>query len=109
MSLPAPARRFPWWIYWLLLALIVVFAFWPIASVVIAGSIADANGCMLDEGSVHPCIINGADWGDSLYTLGVLGWFMLATMPMGGLAFLVWLVVLIVHRVAFGRPASSGP
>lgn len=108
MSATTPARRFTWWIYWLPLALILIFALWPVASVATAGWIAEVNGCIVDEGSIHPCIVNGADWGDTLYTLGVLGWFMLATVPMGGIALFVWLFVLIIHRVAFGRSLRSG-
>jgi len=108
MSTPAPPRRFPWWIYWLALAVVVVFALWPVASVATAGWIAEANGCLLDEGSIHPCIINGADWGQDLYAWGVLGWLMLATLPMGGIAFVVWLLVLIIHLLARGKAARAG-
>jgi len=107
MSMPTPRRRFPWWVYWLALAFIVVFALLPVASVATAGWIAEASGCMLDEGSIHPCIINGVDWGPDLYTFGVLGWLMLATLPLGGGAFLVWLLVLVIHRIAFGRSQRS--
>ena len=41
--------------------------------------------------------------GPTLYTLFVLGWFMLATIPLGGGALIVWLVILIIHRIAWGR------
>jgi len=108
MSMPARSRRFPWWIYWVLLALILAFTLWPIGSVMIAGSIAEANGCDLDEGSIHPCLIDGVDWGPDLYTFGVLGWFMLATLPLGGIALLVWLLVLIIHLIARGRAPRPG-
>ena len=30
--------------------------------------IANSHGCKVDEGSVHPCIINGKDYGQLLYT-----------------------------------------
>ena len=52
-------------------------------SVITCGWIANAHGCKVDEGSVHPCIINGKDYGQLLYTLGVLGWLMLALSPLG--------------------------
>jgi hypothetical protein len=48
-------------------------------------------------------MIGGADWGQTLYTLFVLGWFMLATIPLGGAAFFVWLATLIIHRIAWGQ------
>ena len=42
----------------------------------LCGAIANAYGCKVDEGSVHPCIINGHDYGELLCSLGVMGWFM---------------------------------
>jgi hypothetical protein len=55
------------------------------------------------KGSVHPCIVEGKDYGQLLYTLGVLGWLMLVTIPAGALALLIWLVVLMLHRTAWRR------
>jgi hypothetical protein len=81
-------------IHALVILLILVIAFSPLISVLIAGGIADANGCQLDEGSIHPCIVNGQDMGRTLYTMGVLGWFMLVTIPIGlGVVFLYSLIV----------------
>ena len=61
--------------------LIVLVALAPIGSVVACGLIANTYGCKVDEGSVHPCIIGGHDYGELLYSLGVLGWLMLVTLP----------------------------
>src|SRR5216110_132831 len=85
-----PHDRFAW--MWYLLALFVIFgfAFAPIGSVMLCAAIANAYGCKVDEGSMHPCIINGQDYGQLLYTLGVLGWLMLVTLPAGLFAFVVW-------------------
>jgi len=105
---PLPSRkRFPWVIYWIVLALIALVALSPIGSVVACGWIANAHGCKVDEGSVHPCIINGKDYGHLLYTMGVLGWLMLLTLPGGALAAGVWAVVLIVHRSAWRKQAGD--
>src|SRR3954447_22697100 len=93
-----PHRRFPWLRYLLALLPIVAFAFAPIASVILCSVIANAYGCKVDEGSVHPCIIHGTDYGQQLYTLGVSGWFMLATLPFGALTGAIWLVTLMLHR-----------
>ena len=103
MSDQAARRRFPWLVYWLLLGLILVFAFWPVASVAAAGWLAEANGCELHEGFTNPCMIGGADQGPTLYAMFVMGWFMLATLPLGGGALIVWLVVLIIHRIAWSQ------
>ena len=102
--LPLPVRKkFPWLIYWIGVILIGLVAFAPIASVVACSIIANSAGCHVDEGSVHPCVINGHDYGELLYTLGVMGWFMLITLPAGALAFMVWLVTLLVHRAAWRK------
>ena len=107
---PLPVRkRFPWILYWIVLALIALFAIAPVASVVACGVIASAHGCKVDEGSVHPCIINGKDYGQLLYTLGVMGWFMLVTLPPGAIAFVLWLIVLVLHRSAWRRRLAKTP
>jgi hypothetical protein len=106
---PLPVRkRFPWILYWTVLALIILVALAPMGSVVACGLIADANGCKVDEGSVHPCIINGQDYGHLLYTLGVLGWLMLVTLPAGVFAFVIWLIILILHRESWRKRVAAG-
>ena len=90
-------RRFPWIVYAVVLSLILLVALAPIICVIIAAAVASSHGCQLDEGSVHPCVIAGHDYGETLYTLGVMGWLMLVTLPAGAFAGLVWLVILLVH------------
>ena len=101
-------RQFPWVWYLLALFVIAAFAFAPIASVMLCAWIANAHGCKVDEGSVHPCIINGHDYGELLYQLGVMGWFMLATIPGGLVAFASWLIFLILHRIAWKKRVAAG-
>jgi ABC-type Fe3+ transport system permease subunit len=101
-------RRFPWVWYLLALFVIVAFASAPIGSVVLCAWIANAHGCKVDEGSVHPCIINGQDYGHLLYTLGVLGWLMLVTLPAGVFAFVIWLIIFILHRQAWKKRVAAG-
>ena len=102
-SLLPVRKRFPWIPYWIVLILILLVALAPVGSVVACGLFANAFGCRVDEGSVHPCIVNGHDYGQLLYTLGVLGWLMLVTLPIGAFAFVVWLLVLILHRAIWGK------
>ena len=105
---PLPGRRkFPWLIYWIVLVLIGLVTLAPVASVVACSMIANAAGCHVDEGSVHPCVINGHDYGETLYTLGMMGWFMLITLPAGALAFVVWLIALLLHRGAWRKRALA--
>ncbi len=103
-----PHKRFPW--IWYLLALLVIgaFAFAPIGSVILCAMIANTYGCKVDEGSVHPCIINGHDYGELLYSLGVMGWLMLVSIPGGLFAFAGWLVFLILHRGSWRKRTSVG-
>src|SRR3954449_13296772 len=93
-----PYIRFPW--IWYLLALLVIgaFAFAPVGSVILCAVIAHTYGCKVDEGSVHPCIINGQDYGDLLYSLGVMGWLMLVSIPIGLCASAGWLGFLLFRR-----------
>jgi hypothetical protein len=108
MSSAARLRKsFPWILYWIVLAAIILFALAPIGSVALCGAIANAYGCKVDEGSVHPCIINRHDYGELLYSLGVMGWFMLVTLPCGLFAFVGWLIVLILHRAAWKKRVSA--
>src|SRR5881275_1159574 len=94
---PLPVRkRFPWILYSIVLVLIVLVALAPVGSVVACGLIANAHGCRVDEGSVHPCVINGKDYGQLLYTLGVLGWLMLVTIPGGLFSFVIGLIGVIL-------------
>jgi hypothetical protein len=79
-------------------AVIGLLAGWPILSVVIAGSIASWNGCTLHEGFQNPCVVNGKDIGGTLYAMGVMGWFMIATIPLGAIALLVWTIGWVVWR-----------
>ena len=95
--------------------MIGAFAFAPIGSVILCAAIANTYGCKVDEGSVHPCIINGHDYGELLYSLGVMGWLMLVSIPGGLFALAGWLVFLILHRASWrqvgrqrGRADHSG-
>ena len=96
-------QRFPWLTYGVIWVVILVFTLLPLVSMLTAAWIAEANGCALDEGSVHPCIVGGSDWGETLYGMGVMGWLMLVSIPAGGGAFIVWLIILIIHRIAWGK------
>jgi hypothetical protein len=87
---------------------ILAFAFWPIGSVMLCAWIANAHGCKVDEGSVHPCIINGHDYGELLYSFGVMGWLMLVTIPAGLVAFASWLIFLVLHYVTWRKRFAAG-
>jgi hypothetical protein len=52
-------------------------------------------------------MIGGKDYGQLLYTLGVMGWLMIATIPGGALALMIWLIVLILHRTTWRKRLSA--
>jgi hypothetical protein len=78
---------------------IILFAISPMIPVAIAGTIASANGCTLHEGFVNPCVINGVDRGETLYAMGMAGWFFLATLPLGLIALAVYVVGVLLFYV----------
>jgi hypothetical protein len=45
------------------LALILLFGAFPLLTLLSAVLFASAFGCQLDEGSIHPCIVLGLDFG----------------------------------------------
>lgn len=70
----------------LTLATLLLASLAPLVAVIWASWFADRHGCTLHEGFANPCIVNGQDWGDTLYTAFVSGWFMLITLPVALLA-----------------------
>jgi hypothetical protein len=95
------------------LAAILLFGFFPVLTLLLALLFASAFGCDVNEGSVHPCVVLGVDFGGLLYPMAVGGWFAMFTIPLALLALIVWLIVLIVlllvrrHRRA-GRTVEVG-
>jgi len=88
-------------------AVILLLTCWPIASVAAAGIIASWNGCTLHEGNVNPCIVNGQDIGRTLYSMGMMGWFMIALIPIGAIAFAAWTTAWLIWFVVKRRRAGA--
>lgn len=89
--------------------MLVLVGIAPLLSAFFASWIAEANGCLLNEGSTNACVVAGADVGGMLYTMFVMGWLMLLTIwliPAG----LVVLIIAIIQRLT-GRlqPGASSP
>ena len=68
-------------LFWIFIALFVI-GIAPILSMLIASGIASANGCILNEGGVHQCILLGTDWGETLNIMFVMAWLTLVTFPL---------------------------
>ena len=108
MSDVAPRlRRFPWLVYWILFALIGIIAVLPVFTTVFAAAIANAYGCNITEGLKAVCMINGQDWGDWLQFGGLSVLYIFLTFPLAVVLFIVWLIVLLVHRSMFKRRTAK--
>ena len=90
---------------------LLLLAVSPLLGLVWVGYMADRYDCQVDEGSVHPCIVNGEDIGETLYTWGVMGWMMFVTLPLGlgaaGIYLLVVIVFYVVRRSLRSRAAKQ--
>ena len=78
-------------------SIIVGWMFVPLVPLIAAGLVATANGCTLNEGNPHPCLVFGADVGETLYTMGVMGLMTMATVPTGLVALLVFSIFVAWH------------
>jgi hypothetical protein len=76
-----------------LMAVLLFLCLLPMMSMVVAEFIAQIYGCKLDLASVHPCIVGGRDIGQDLLTLGMMGYFLFATMPGVVAVIVVWVIV----------------
>jgi hypothetical protein len=83
--------------------LIVLLALAPLLSALLAGAIADALGCGLDEGGATPCPFMGHDLGEPLVVMLGLGWLAILTLPLGAAALVIWLVIVCVVAVTCWR------
>jgi hypothetical protein len=91
----------------LILIPILLWMLWPAIMAGTAGAIATANGCELNEAVINSCIVDGREMGDTLYAMGVMGWFMLVTIPTGLLALLVFLLLLLIEWIVGRRRARQ--
>jgi hypothetical protein len=81
------------------LAVITALIGWvPLLCVLLSYAIAQLGHCQIDEGSVHPCVFYGADLGEFLYGLAMMGWLFLLTFPAAIASVLLWLVVWFLRR-----------
>lgn len=88
---------------------IFLIGFGPLLISLAAGAFANINDCTLHEGFVNPCIVFGLDWGETLYTMGTLGWLSLASLPLAFVFLGLYLAFLLVRwlRGRKEKPAAS--
>ena len=92
--------KYAWVIHLFVFLAIILCAISPFFGVAYAGAVAEKYGCELNEGSINPCVVDGVDRGADLYSLGMLGWLGIATLPLGLAAVVLYIaIVLIVYLV----------
>lgn len=92
------------WGFFLILIGIIIAA-GPLASALIAESIAIAHGCQINEGGVYPCEIGGKDRGPLLGAMFVAGWFMFYTIPVGAVIIALGFILFVIGL--FRKPKAS--
>lgn len=81
----------------------ITICFAPVGLVIYASSVATRHECVLHEGFANPCVIDGVDHGQTLYAMGVSGWFMLITLPVAAVLFLLLVCLIMVDLVRRAR------
>lgn len=74
-----------------------LLAWLPFLSVLTASLLANAFDCRLHEGFPNPCVIAGADRGETLYAMGVMGWLMLVTAPFMLISLIGWPICAVLR------------
>lgn len=90
-----------------LMAVLLFLCLLPMMSMAVAEFIAQLYGCKLDLASVHPCIVGGSDIGETLLMLGMMGYFLFATMPGVVAIVVVWVIIELIRWVRV-RSAAAG-
>ncbi|WP_197739370.1 hypothetical protein [Methylobacterium sp. P1-11] len=65
------------------LAIATVFLVWLPTFVFLAGlTITNLTGCHVTEAGAQPCLVAGADIGHDLYAMLMMGWIVIALLPL---------------------------
>lgn len=109
MTAPAPAmpRRFPWAVYWILFAVIGLIAMLPLFTFFLSIALTDAYNCNISESVRSVCEIGGTDMSEWLQ-VGMFSFlYLFVSWPVAFVLFVVWLIVLLIHRARFGAAARA--
>src|SRR6218665_1495676 len=98
-----PPARFAMKSYWQVLGLIAFFSLAPWVIVYIAVVIADLNGCTISASEVLPCVIWGADRGQTLFGLAGFADFAYISLSVGVMLALIWGMLLALSYMAWRR------
>lgn len=99
----ATVRRFPWLAYWLLFGLIAVIGLLPFITMMASIVLAGAYDCNINESIASVCEIGGTDMGTWLQAGMFSIFYFILSLPLAFVLFVVWLIVLLVHRSRFSK------
>ena len=88
-----------WQVDIVILGIITLYIISPAIPGFIAPVIADIFGCELSEAGSVPCFVCGRDIGESLWTMGLVGWgwLILITLITGAPVLIGYLLLIIVR------------
>ena len=89
------------------MAIVTIVCVLPLVSLLLSLAVASLANCSLDEGSVHPCVIVGLDFGEALYTMFVATWLGFLTLPVLAVSLPLWAVVELIGRRRRRRQAAN--
>jgi hypothetical protein len=80
-----------------LIVIVILLCLAPAFSMLAADIIARIYGCNLDLAATHPCMAGGTDIGGTLMTMGMMGWYLMTTLPVLLATVALWITVEIVR------------
>jgi len=88
---------------------LVLLGLAPLLSAFTAMVIADLNDCTLHEGFENPCVVFGVDLGETLYTMLVVVWLGIVTLPLAILGVVVVAALTVAWLVSRRRGRTATP
>lgn len=76
----------------------------PLLSMALAEILGQIHGCKVDFVSTQPCMDGNEDISGTLRTLGMMGYFLMATLPVAAGVVATWI---IVELVAWARRRTA--
>ena len=83
-------------IFVILLILIALIAFGPALIALASQEFAEALGCQVDLNRAIPCVINGKDYGETVYNLDFAIWYSYLSLPAGAVLFCIWAAAALI-------------
>jgi hypothetical protein len=87
----------------ILMSILVLACLAPLFSMLAAQAAAFIYGCDLSLAATQPCMAHGTDIGQTLLTMGMMGWFLMTTLPVMLGVVILWIIVEIVRWFSLRR------